>query len=301
MQVMKLTRITDRKYAIIVSFTVILLALILVTGGQLLPVEEPLGLALDSVDAIVCALLLFKVEELRRTGKRIYLIIFFPVAMLLIGSSIDLAGQVFQIPEALELIEEILHNVGFILFVFACVSWVNYQREQSEELRHLAELDSLTGISNRRSFLERCQIYLKSEYVDESSVSLLLLDIDHFKQINDSFGHQVGDQILIDVARTVKEVLRKDDYFARIGGEEFIILLKDVEETTAKKVAEKIRLAVESISMLHNGSTISCTISIGATVCDRKQADFDDLFNQADKALYSAKAKGRNCVVQYGV
>lgn len=293
-------RLLDYRYAAVVFLTVLFSAFLLMLTSPSIPIEESVNLILDSADAAVCALLLFKVEELRRTRSKIFLNIFIPMSMLLVASSIDLVSQIKQIPEAFEFVEGILHNIGFILFIFACVSWVNDQKEQSAELRHLAESDALTGISNRRSFLELSQNYLRSEDDNESCVSLLLLDIDHFKQINDTYGHQIGDKVLVDVANTVKQILRKQDYFARVGGEEFMVLLKDTEESTAQKVAEKIRSAIEGIEVVHHGSRVSCTISVGTTASKRKQAKFDDLFNQADKALYSAKAKGRNCVVQYG-
>lgn len=262
-------------------------------------IEDPINIVIELSHALVCAALLFKIEEVRFSNRKVYLSIFASLTLLLVGSGIDFVDEFFEIGSTIELIEDLTKNFGFLLFIFSCFGWVSFHKSQYESMQRIAEIDSLTGILNRRSFLESSQRYLKGEESGQSKVSLLLMDIDHFKKINDSYGHQFGDRVLVDVASTIKSILRKDDYFARIGGEEFVVLLKNTEIASARNVAEKIRLGIEQTRFDGQDEEIVCTVSIGITVADKGQAEFDDLFNQADKALYSAKAKGRNCVVSY--
>jgi diguanylate cyclase (GGDEF)-like protein len=114
------------------------------------------------------------------------------------------------------------------------------------------------------------------------------------KQINDSYGHQFGDKVPVHIANTIKLVLRKGDYVARIGGEEFVVLLKETSEAQAKFVAKKIRANVQRLQLEHDDNEFNCTVSIGIAASHGATYTFDVLFNQADKALYQAKPYGRN-------
>ncbi len=164
--------------------------------------------------------------------------------------------------------------------------------EQSRRLRGMAVTDALTGAFNRRYLELQAARYLRDWDRYHRAASLLLLDIDHFKRINDKFGHGVGDTVLKQLVTLLQQRLRKADIICRFGGEEFALLLSEATAPTARHVAEELRAAVERAAILPEGSL---TISVG--VCAVAQAqDMEHWFKLADAALYQAKRNGRNRV-----
>jgi len=159
-------------------------------------------------------------------------------------------------------------------------------------LKKASETDHLTGIGNRR-FLDHKINEFKGQ---DLQMAFLLLDIDRFKDINDNFGHDAGDEVLVAISKTIKRLCRKNDLFARIGGEEFAILSINSSDESACLFAERIRGAIECMARSFE-STI--TASIGVALGNMKKANYDELYKQADIALYLAKNQGRNKVVQY--
>src|SRR6185295_19543509 len=130
----------------------------------------------------------------------------------------------------------------------------------------------------------------------QSDVSLLLLDLDHFKTINDRHGHPAGDAVLRQLAAAIKAALRVEDVFARYGGEEFAVIARGIGSSEALAFAERMRRIVEEASFEHEGVRLSVTVSVGAaTLTDCNQPSVDQLMRLADSALYRAKAAGRNC------
>lgn len=176
-------------------------------------------------------------------------------------------------------------------------------REQADKLRGLAYLDGLTGIPNRR----RMDEYLADEYRraarSNEHISVIMADIDYFKQYNDKYGHQAGDFCLQRVANAIKANLRRPaDLVARYGGEEFVIVLPDTPMDGAVALADDIRKNVESLSIPHETSDVTgcITLSLGvSSVLPNLQLSENTLLGQADGALYRAKQKGRNRVVVY--
>jgi two-component system cell cycle response regulator len=166
------------------------------------------------------------------------------------------------------------------------------------KLEHLATTDPLTGCGNRRQFMERIEIEIARSGRDNPPFSLLSLDIDHFKAINDTYGHQVGDEILRGFAQMCREVLRPYDYVARVGGEEFMVLLPETELTEAYEIGERLRWVVANGTFkTDNGPLTDITISIGATEFGRDGQTLDTFLRTADERLYRAKDRGRNCVI----
>lgn len=163
-------------------------------------------------------------------------------------------------------------------------------------LHELSITDTLTSLYNRRYFFEVAQNLLLVTQREESNISLLMLDIDHFKVINDTYGHQAGDFILVSISKEIKELMRESDIFARIGGEEFTILLHKTSRDGAKVIAEKIRKRVAEKNFVFKGNSIEVTISIGISSLDAKNKYIDELYKEADKKLYEAKESGRNRV-----
>lgn len=166
--------------------------------------------------------------------------------------------------------------------------------ELLEQLRHLAERDAMTGLRNRRSFLAEGGEALADEKSLPQPVAVMMLDIDHFKKINDTYGHSVGDRILSDFARILERNIRPQDTVGRMGGEEFAIILPDCTPEEAVSVARRINAVLrESRYRLETGETVTATVSIGVHV-DRWERNLERLLSQADQALYRAKRSGRD-------
>lgn len=160
-----------------------------------------------------------------------------------------------------------------------------------------ADHDGLTRIHNRRAFDERLLDELRRHQRYHQPMSLLMLDIDHFKGINDRFGHVVGDHVLREVGRLLSETLRSTDFTARYGGEEFVVILPQTAEEQSRVLAERLRGLIAGARFVHDGQTFSITVSIGvATVLPGALTKRKELLEKADKALYQAKHLGRNQV-----
>ena len=164
-----------------------------------------------------------------------------------------------------------------------------------KKLRKQANTDSLTGLFNRRSYFLSMKKEISRYERQQRPFSLLLMDIDHFKKVNDSFGHSRGDVVLQKLAKILQETAREQDIVARTGGEEFSILLPEAKKEEAKVMAERIRETVSKSEMGSQEIEIQITISIGVAEILPGE-DVDAIYNRADLALYRAKAKGRNCV-----
>jgi diguanylate cyclase (GGDEF)-like protein len=162
------------------------------------------------------------------------------------------------------------------------------------QLQQLARTDRLTGLHNR-GYWEEC---LAHEYARhrryQSMASLVMFDIDHFKKVNDSFGHPAGDKVIQSVAEVVRAQIRDTDYAGRYGGEEFVILLPDVDNAGAHVFAERLRLSIESLLVSHEGQSIPFTVSLGVADLSVPMDEHKQLIERADQALYASKKGGRN-------
>ncbi len=164
------------------------------------------------------------------------------------------------------------------------------------KLERLAKTDPLTGISNRRHWMTLANQEFKRAQRYESSFSILLIDLDHFKTVNDTYGHHAGDQVLIATVRVIQSKLRQQDFFGRWGGEEFVVLLPETPLEAAETVAERLRFGVETLVKDPPVEQVYpfTTMSIGITSCGVKDINLDSIIQRADQALYQAKEKGRN-------
>lgn len=163
-------------------------------------------------------------------------------------------------------------------------------------LLKLANTDPLTGLPNRARFTEVFELELKRVNRENSRMSLALFDLDRFKRINDAYGHDCGDAVLKKVAELFHQRLRATDWVCRIGGEEFCVILAGVGESQAAVIAEDIRARIEAMSLVYDGEEIKTTISAGVAELDPAAPSLADLYTEADKRLYQAKARGRNRV-----
>lgn len=187
---------------------------------------------------------------------------------------------------------------SFLFYAFALVVLLMALTKERAELdqRRAATTDPLTGIPNRRGFTERAERLVARCQPDATPLTLLLLDLDHFKTINDRFGHRIGDSVLVLFSETTSQSLRPLDLLGRIGGEEFVALLPDVPPDTALEIAERIRKAFATAASHVGGYPIAATVSIGTASAGKTGYNFDALYASADAALYLAKQKGRNRV-----
>lgn len=189
----------------------------------------------------------------------------------------------------------ILNEEGQSGTILGVVRDITERKKNERALELLARTDSLTGLANRRYFMELAEHELVRAVRYGSSLSVLMIDIDHFKQFNDNYGHQTGDLVLQQFGALCIRVLRENDVIGRIGGEEFSVLLPETGNLQAMETAERLRKAAEeSLVRRDRGGALHFTVSIGvATLTDRK-VNFDVLLGQADRYLYEAKLKGRN-------
>jgi diguanylate cyclase (GGDEF)-like protein len=180
-------------------------------------------------------------------------------------------------------------SIAFILLAMA---------KERTELRHrtAALVDPLTGIANRRSFLQDATQLAKRHSGNPRPTAVLLVDLDHFKSINDRFGHALGDRVLEIFSDTARKSLRSSDLLGRLGGEEFAAVLHDTSRDKALAVAERIRESFANAANEVDGRTVGATVSIGLAYCQEASLDVVDLLAQSDQALYFAKEHGRNRV-----
>ncbi|NML26225.1 GGDEF domain-containing protein [Zoogloea dura] len=199
------------------------------------------------------------------------------------------------------MVGNLMHSVVFLglfaLLIFGSVGYMLLLREKTElELLHAARTDDLTGLFNRRAFFSHAQLAMGFASRSWSPVSFLMLDVDHFKQLNDQFGHPAGDAALRALARTVEVCIRPQDVFGRLGGEEFGLLLVCPTDN-ALMVAERIREQVERLKVVELPGA-AMTVSIGVASLQAVEGwDVEQLMQEADRQLYQAKLRGRNQVV----
>ena len=185
--------------------------------------------------------------------------------------------------------------MAFLMYAF--LTYITSVNRKLELLREEAEKDFLTGLKNPRQFYKSLNHYFTVTMENERKVSLLYLDVDHFKAVNDTYGHSGGDLVLQELGKILKRATRSHDIVSRKGGEEFAALLIDCNLEQAMAAAERIRRNVESYDFkLHNHTSTHITVSIGVSAIPEKTQEISKLLEQADRALYAAKNAGRNRV-----
>ncbi len=170
-----------------------------------------------------------------------------------------------------------------------------------KDIETLAITDGLTNVYTRRYFLERFDEEIKRSALRKTTCAFLMLDVDHFKMVNDQYGHLTGDQVLREIALIIQENVREIDIVGRFGGEEFCVVLPDTDTEGAQVVAERIRKAAEKKLIKAYDNSIHITISIGLAVFPSDGKLMEELMDKADWALYRGKSQGRNCTVAFGL
>jgi diguanylate cyclase (GGDEF)-like protein len=262
----------------------------------------------DRIVAAGAACLIILVIDLQTSATLVAAIMYTPVAALfhkvrhpsvfvgfaLIATLFTVLGASTEFREAD--IHVMLLNRGVALLIVFSMTFMVYRNGVSSTiLQRLATTDPLTGVFNRRHYMDLMS--REQRRADRYGIvfSVLMVDLDRFKRINDSYGHQIGDQAIRAVAEVARKALRPTDIMARYGGEEFIITLTHTDTQGAIKVAERLRQAVSELELATPTGSINFTISIGIST-HRRAALLEQIIGAADRALYAAKAAGRNRV-----
>ena len=184
------------------------------------------------------------------------------------------------------------HNLGFR----ASIRDISEMKSMQAELQRLASTDSLTGCLNRRAFIgiATSEFYRAKRY--DSRFAIAMFDIDHFKRVNDTYGHNIGDECIRSLVKTVTGAVRGSDVFARFGGEEFILMLPETEAQDALRLCERLRKYIEETRIITDTAEIQFSVSIGVADFQHHLASLDEMVARADTALYTAKRNGRNQV-----
>jgi diguanylate cyclase (GGDEF)-like protein len=178
------------------------------------------------------------------------------------------------------------------------LSAVNHNlQKKNDELQQLSITDGLTGLYNRKHIMDLFDLEITRSRRHDNGLVVLMLDIDHFKKVNDTYGHQVGDRVMQQVAELLDQAVRDCDHVGRYGGEEFLMVLPDINIQDAAVVAERVRQSVAKLQCGGKEEAFSITISIGIAGYPTDGENAELLLSSADNALYQAKTDGRNCVV----
>ncbi|WP_286233821.1 GGDEF domain-containing protein [Thalassotalea sediminis] len=247
--------------------------------------------------SLICAYTLLNRQNGANTGDKGMAAILLIHSVLLIVNLISVTGMVeaglYSKFMKVVFVFAPAYMSGVTIFLFA-----SYMLDARKELEIQATTDPLTGLYNRRFFFEQAKLALSSSERHSEPLCLLMCDIDHFKDINDGFGHRAGDSAIKAFSKVLASTLRKVDVLARYGGEEFVVLLPQTSITKAKFVAERMRKETENIVLNTEKGSIKLTASFG--VCEvHEYNDIETSINHADKAMYEAKSAGRNKVKTY--
>lgn len=242
-------------------------------------------------------LLLMFIPSVVMTSSRQRVQVFLIALLAFLGALDVLArmwGPLAPIPQASLLALKWLNISLFVVMFSALASYVRHKITQAEQrLKILATVDALTGLHNRRHFESVAEQHMARRRRSGISSAVVIGDIDFFKKINDTFGHEAGDLVLVAVSRLLKNGLREVDSLARWGGEEFVLLIHETGLADAIAVTDRIRHAIEDSLVSHPAGEIRCTMSFGITQL-RPNDTLGDAIDRADRALYRSKAQGRN-------
>lgn len=250
---------------------------------------------------ILAALLLIAAVLTWHHGSRrgsVYLCAWLPGLLVVIVRTLQLMAQWPQ-PAWLELALPAAFAFASIVLAFGLAEHTLAIRHERDVAHRLAEHDMLTGALNRRAIHATARAAFRNARDAGESLALLFLDLDHFKHVNDNYGHRVGDRCLRAVVAPISSELRHDDALGRYGGEEFLIVLPRTTASEAEAIAERIRNSVQEVPVHVSGTRIGLTLSVGVAVINETVHTVEDLIEYADAALYRAKANGRNAVSTY--
>lgn len=296
--------VTDKK--ILLPFLLFLL-LFAAVFAYLTYIEKSLNLRISLVSlalAIICSLLAFEVAGI---PHRSHLLTRGFAALIALNAAFNLIRAVvtMAVPDSRVLLEGggmarlVFMESSVAIFVFTVGYILIISDHLLEQLRQQAEIDHLTNVFNSRSFIRLVKKARAAARRNDSPLSLISIDLDRFKQVNDTYGHAAGDAVLRHFSSTITRSLRPGDTLGRMGGEEFMVLLPDTEIPEAVEVAERLRLKIEGAIVEFEEVHVTLTISLGVAGDLRGEKAFDQLAKESDIALYKAKRQGRNRVAVF--
>jgi diguanylate cyclase (GGDEF)-like protein len=289
--------------------TVFLIApLIWLIAMRVPAIANDINLRVVTVSSLQCGFVLLAAHELWRERAEA-LLSRWPAIILLLTHAVMLNARMITVLSAPIISDRDFHGspafaimaFGTVLYTIAFAFLLLSMTKERGELRHkiAALIDPLTGLANRRAFMTDAEAMIASRSARSEPIAVLLADLDHFKKINDAFGHSAGDRVLKTFAATLGRCLDQDALAGRIGGEEFAILLAERTEAAAIAVAERLRAAFADAAAAIDGRALGATVSIGVAASRIGAHDLTGLLGRADDALYRAKASGRNRVAAF--
>lgn len=253
------------------------------------------SMASEGVGIIIIGYFIYEIERFRDQEMFIYLIS--GALFLYISLLTDIFDETYHHPVWLTTIfENIFQMIGYIIFSMGIIKWLNLNQQQKDELQDLARTDNLLGLFNRDYFLAFATNEIKKKKRSDKEIFIFLIDIDHFKKINDTFGHFAGDEVLRAFAKNLKSNLRDFDIIARWGGEEFIGMLLTEDANYFQYIIERLRKSTQELCVIYDGEIINFSISIGCSFVKKEDKSIHETIKRADLALYKAKQSGRNQV-----
>ncbi len=206
-------------------------------------------------------------------------------------------SRIYMLPDKTDLsFTNLAFNDDLVNLVFQGCSVALSKQVKIEKLKTAAVIDPLTGCYNRREFINQLKRNIAGAIRHKNNLSLFMFDLDHFKKINDTYGHPAGDKVLQEISSLVKQNIRIDDIFVRYGGEEFIVILPETDKAKAIELADRLRSKIAKKIIDHNNDTIKVSASFGVAQMNQS-ADMEKIIQDADTMLYKAKFNGRNIVM----
>lgn len=253
------------------------------------------GFQFQYLALLVVAFTIFRSEE-RKTQYGLFAFTLLLIATFLFLENFSLLRLASLIPHGIRDAFFYSSIIGTFAGLFIVLFFFSKELGRNKmELQHMASIDLLTSLNNRRSFIRYSEAVFENAVKNGDAFSLVMIDIDRFKPINDIYGHKAGDIAIKQVAQIIKNSIREKDYCARYGGEEFALILPQTNENKALVVADKIRVAVEkNFFDIGNMNPVHLTVSIGISSYKKDDKSIDSLLSKADIALYWSKGNGRN-------
>lgn len=219
------------------------------------------------------------------------------IGIFLLGNAMLSAEAAYSTNALATAIVSIIYlGMFFHFYVDRSMSYYVRMRESNRKMHHMATHDALTGVHNARAYYARCDQLIQHGKKAQQSYAVLFVDLDHFKAINDNYGHDVGDRVLKSVAHALRDNIRSSDALGRVGGEEFSIFLPNARLQDAMTLAEILRSKIEALSVLVDEKVLRLTASIGVAANRGDRQSMQEIQRDADQAMYQAKAQGRNRV-----
>lgn len=286
----------ERWQRVLVPVSALALAVVLAAGSAGAPVPYLTALVAGVVSLFAAAMAWILLRPRRRASLLQRIIGVNDAVFAVLVALWALGGVASEAPLGQRAAQEAAYLAGYLLMIVNGFGFLLLCKEKDDaEMARLATTDSLTGLPNRHAFLERAEQARQAALRQRQPLALAMMDIDHFKQINDRFGHATGDEALVVFARTLRETLRAHETVGRLGGEEFAMVLPGTDLTGALQAAERLREAVRGARVITSGTPYTMTVSIGVVVLDPNETLGMGLA-RADHALYAAKSGGRDRV-----